>query len=89
MTPEERIERLEREQEEHGRWMREMEKRHEENRLSHESWLLDHEHVMREMEQTMSALVAGSKTRKKWQKITEQELKAFINSLRRGGNGRG
>ena len=82
MTPEERFERLERAHEEHDEWLREMQKRHEDAVRNHESWLTDHDRWMREMEQAMSTLIRA-------QNATELALKAFIDSLRKGGDGQG
>jgi len=89
MTQEERLDRVERDFDEMRELLKESLKRQEDNRRTHESWLLDHERVMREMEQTISAVVAGFKTLQEAQKATEQALKAFIDSLKLGGNGRG
>ena len=102
MTPEKRFERIEKTMAEaaeshrefqkqhdeavnhHEQWL----KRHEEALASHASWLLDQERWTRgheewkvEMELTLKALAAE-------QALTAFKLQSFIESLRRGGNGR-
>jgi hypothetical protein len=102
MTPEERFERIEQNlaamaeshkefQKEHDEAIKRHDdwlKRHEEALASHDSWLLDqerwtrgHEQWKAEMELTLKAMAAN-------QALTEFKLQAFIESLRRGGNGK-
>lgn len=94
MPPEERFERIEQTLAEMAESQKCYQKRHEEAQISHESWLLDHERWMQdqegiverhdqwqaEMEAVLTALAAQ-------QNVTSLKLQAFIDSLRRGGNG--
>jgi hypothetical protein len=101
MTPEQRFEQIERalqhiaenRREEDQRWI-EFEKSHQDALRSHESWLLDHDRWMRDAEQALAGIIASQKRSqeelkelRELQKVTEQKLQAFIDSLRRAGNG--
>ncbi len=59
---------------------KEMLKRHDDSHRMHETWLLDHDYVLREVTAAIRALTAA-------QQNTEHTLQVLIDSLR-SGNGR-
>ena len=95
MTPEERFERIKQDladmaesrkeaQERHEQWL----KSHEEALASHASWLLDQERWTRGHEEWKVEMDLALKALAAEQALTARKLRAFIYSLRRGGNGR-
>ena len=54
----------------------------------HESWLLDHDYALREITANAEEIQAALRSLAVAQENTERKLRAFIDSLRQGGNGR-